>query len=125
MNSERILLLADVIEQAAVLPENSLCLKHWFEFETDKPPAFFAMSLVLEKHDCGTVGCVIGFASVLWPDEETSGFRSLGLSMTQENELSMPAGYTEPELQATRFHPRNVARVLRRLVATGRVEWPE
>jgi hypothetical protein len=82
------------------------------------------------KAECGTPGCIGGFAAALWPEvQDDNGISwdkhklaaKLGVPWEKEEELCFPRG---PQswiyMEATK---QDAARVLRAWIETGEIDW--
>lgn len=119
MNKERLLQLADHIE--LLLLPYQFSMKDWFQ----------------EDKQCGTVACVAGWATQLWPEEiqhcpgtakidySISAANMLGLDEETAANLFAPVPPTDVQHLSPYFGDRrkDAARVLRQLAETGTVDW--
>lgn len=78
-------------------------------------------------HNCGTVACVAGTASVMFGWSTTLGKNkwgevqeNLGLSPTEADELFIPSGH---HTQTNRFTPKRAAAVIRHFACEDVIDW--
>lgn len=109
MNVARILELADVIEK---VPHVALGDAH----QGPEPVTDFNMS----TFHCGTAGCIAGWAAHLYGNGRgvLTAEKFLGISSDDGDELFIPAGLVLEDIT-----PAQAATTLRKLVATGKVDW--
>jgi hypothetical protein len=122
MNKERLLLLADMIENKrppSVQPDLDFHMAMFWEAPEDK--GFGPEDP--EYHTCGTSACIAGWAVATFGSGTTNQkeiFREarvlLNLTEGQADGLFLPA---DPDDHATKIAPT----VMRHLVATGEVDW--
>ena len=119
MNKKRLLKLADTIEKAPHVVMDEAAPEVYY---TDNNIIGFDMSVYSAHGLCGTVGCIAGYAAMLWPPTKKSdskfiigiAAKALGLSEDEAEELFVPYN-----LQRYRdITPLMAAQVLR-LIAAG------
>jgi hypothetical protein len=82
----------------------------------------FDMQHVLEKHKCGTVGCIAGWVLFRYLDAEPEHMSTyqaatwLGLADDQRRALFFEGMNLDPT-------PGQCAKVVRHLIATGEINW--
>lgn len=84
--------------------------------------AGFDMRYVTSTTDCGTVCCIAGAANAFFDAHlgmSVNAARRLGINRMQSLELFMPDGYT---LEG-KYSAAHAARCIRKLIATGEVDW--
>ena len=83
----------------------------------------FSMRELFQAGDCGTTCCISGAAHEFWPDDEGPtpyfGQAQLGLTFEQAVRLFEPEGFSTGKYDS----PAWGARVIRKLIATGEVDW--
>lgn len=126
MNKDKILAVADAIEQHAIAKLGFSMLTYFDGLETGGRSA---SSVDKSGHECGTVACIAGWACALDVGlSEAAGIRSpfmhartiLGLDERQATLLFIP----DP-LNFDAITPADAAKVLRTLAETGDVDWSE
>jgi len=116
MNKERILDLADIIENDR-LPLVRFDINWWARREYESP------------HECGTIACIAGYAvAAAYGNRIAKHFKTdvggearriLGLTVDEAREL-FSDGWRTLKPRPTN---KQAARVLRHLAATGKVDW--
>ena len=118
MNKERVLALADAIEQHT-LPIGFNMRDFFAEHIPD-----------MSGHGCGTTACIAGWAAMLSgrKDDCTSGYAAESVA-TEWLEISERTAahlfYGEGQAHRERASARDAVRTLRRFAETGRVDWYE
>lgn len=124
MNKERIIQLAEAIEQGTLLagPERLGFNMNYFS----TPMSWFNQDFA--RRDCGTVACIAGHAAAISSGSVTSFSEAaewLGLPYDETAvELFFPgdsSGINVPSW--SKITPAHAGAVLRRLAETGRVDW--
>jgi len=103
MNKERILKLADVIENAPHQP-----------IPPRGTPKRKLAGFNMSNWHCGTVGCIAGWAREIFGE---GPYDALDLEFWQADALYVPHGPTHD------IQPHHAAAVLRHLAETGKVDW--
>lgn len=134
MNKDRILLLADAIEQHSI-PDLGFNMADYKREDATWPDQ--------SGHDCKTTACIAGWAVEVFEPETFDGlsFRGggfhqaaqslLNLSRTDADALFLGEGrdgenllhYEDTKFDFTEVTPTQAARVLRTFVETGKVDW--
>lgn len=87
----------------------------WTLWDTPIPHGF-NMSRVLDELECGTVGCICGWARKLNPDAKFEKYKGTALE-----KLFMPAGWSNGTDGG--FTVEQAAHALRTYLVTGEPEW--
>lgn len=122
MNKERILLLAEAIEQSGRLaePELGFNMNYFWGFVGGKIADF-------ARRPCGTVACIAGHASQLAGFHYASfgaAGKWLGLEPEESAELFYPGDTSGLRVFGwDTITPTQAGAVLRRLAETGEVDW--
>lgn len=132
MNVENILKLAEVLESPAA--EEHFDMSSWLDHNGDHDlPDEITYNEMIK--DCGTVACIAGWATVLAKGDEIVkeenyefgiGADYLDLEYTQAKHLFTPGVFITvdgEEVSAYAATPKQAAKVLRHLAATGEVDW--
>jgi hypothetical protein len=126
MNIERLTEIAEWLEAGA--PErNGVAAFNMVDFNIT-PDEFKVITGKKPPVSCGSICCIAGTANVWWPDENntymTSARKKLGLSFSQANTLFFAnEGEEEEERVLSDISPAWAARCVRKLIATGCVDW--
>lgn len=112
-NKERLLILADAIENRSV-PDMDFKMDGWFsEIPEESRDSY---------HGCGTVGCIAGWAGVVFAKKFTGRYSAaghLGLTGAEADRLFLPHVVGSWE----KLTPEVAVRCLRNFAATDQIEW--
>lgn len=117
MNKDNVLKVADAIENHSI-PDLGFNMGGYILPADAETPD-------LSGHNCGTIGCIAGWAASVAKgsiiDDDASGDKAgkfLGLSGFQRMELFVPSGWLDNNVTSSK-----AVAVLRHLAETGEVDW--
>lgn len=125
INVENILKVADAIEQHSIAELGfNMNYEHYVSGEYDR-----CESLDRSGHGCGTVACIIGWTNAVFASEplglSETAVAHLGISVRDGDRLFWP----DKERWGIRTYdditPAQAVSTLRRLAATGEVDWSD
>ena len=89
-------------------------------------PHEWDFSLISDRTDCGTVGCAMGLAEVLWPDKRLMCAGNLAARLFPREKWTKSFDFEKifvPPVVFNRVTPAMVADVIDDYLATGNVRW--
>lgn len=89
------------------------------EFDGNKKPGFFNMSVVIGKHECDTTACILGWARFL------SNNNNLFYTAWERNQLGVLFGMTRKPIPLNQITPGQAAQALRNFLSTADPRWEE
>jgi hypothetical protein len=105
MNVERVLKLADFIEQ---LPPHKFIMDVW---AADAKRNFEGVDAkAMNPNECGTIGCIAGWAIFLFAERQPMDYRDCPYPATEAAELLDISGYAASQLFHGRFTHERVTR---------------
>jgi hypothetical protein len=135
MNVDNILKLAEVLESDAAAAHFNM--GEWFHHDGDHALPL-GVTVAEAIQDCGTVACIAGWAVVAFHSAEelrdvnfdlaAIAANDLGLSSYRAMEIFTPGSaphVVECDLPVYHATPKQAAKLLRHLAATGEIDWRE
>ena len=89
-------------------------------------PHEWDFSLISDRTDCGTVGCAMGLAEVLWPDERQMCAGNLAARLFPSDKWAKSFDFEKlfvPPVVFSRITPSMVADVIDDYLVSGKVRW--
>ena len=142
MNTERISQLADDLDKVQAVNPHEFNMSNWgYGMLVNLEPFDHMGDLVVSTDDrieqCGTAGCIAGWATLLYgemyhsntPSEFAQGYLGLNddnahdLFMPNEHEEDMDDDYNAGRVIYAQINAGMAAKVLRHLATTGDVDW--